>query len=472
MNRLISFLFVAIVLYACNSEKQDKKDSTPENLPQKESKSVVKDSLKKGSVIKALSARNDQSISYDLYIPSSYNYKTALPAIVLFDAHANSELAINSFKNTAEKRNYIVAASNSSKNGMPFDLTATIGNKIINDLKARLYVDPSRIYAGGFSGGARAAVYMAEHSYDIKGVVACGAGLPNNEKLNNTFALAGIVGKYDFNYLEMLGLNKSLNRSGFPSCLITWDGEHEWPGDEQIDMSVLFLDMDYLRSHKNIRNDSAVNAAQQYFYSKIEASDDLIEKNQLFDNYILFFKNIAPVDSIVRVLENFRKQSDFQKELQYQQGVLAEEEKVKQLFFNSFVSQSVDWWINQIDNIRKKYKATDEEARKQSYARRLGYVSILGYSHSDNALSSGQIDYAGKFLEVYHYADPNNPDCSYLWSCFHALKGDTTKSIGTMKNAVLLGFNDWDKMKSDSRLSVLFKTKYYKQLVDSLDKNR
>src|SRR6478752_1325698 len=131
------------------------------------------DSFPLKKVIANVLCKNDATQSYALYIPS--NKPTAV--IYFFDPHAAGTLPLEKYKALADAYNFILAGSNNSKNGNDFQSAEKIWQSLFNDTKSRTTLNTNRFYVCGFSGGAKAASYLALHHKEIKAVIAGGAGL-------------------------------------------------------------------------------------------------------------------------------------------------------------------------------------------------------------------------------------------------------------------------------------------------------
>src|SRR3954454_4795782 len=105
---------------------------------------AVPDSFKAGKSIPHVTCKTDAAQSYALYVPSKGN-KEALPIIYFFDPHADGALPLNKYKALAEHCNFILVASNNSKNGNDWSTTENIWNTLFNDTQKRLKINSDRI---------------------------------------------------------------------------------------------------------------------------------------------------------------------------------------------------------------------------------------------------------------------------------------------------------------------------------------
>jgi len=78
-------------------------------------------------------------------------------------------------------------------------------------------------------------------------VIACGAGFSESVSTDNLIGcpFAGIVGNTDMNFEEMLGINETLSNFKNESILLIYDGGHQWPPPDYINLAICWLRRDY-----------------------------------------------------------------------------------------------------------------------------------------------------------------------------------------------------------------------------------
>jgi len=140
--------------------------------------STQTDSIPKGQIVERIAALEDSSQSYALYLPSNYTPDRKWPVLYAFDPGARGRVPVERFKEAAEKYGWIVLGSNNSRNG-PMKVVVNAWNAMQTDAHQRFVIDDERMYATGFSGGARAAISIAVGCKCLAGVIAGGAGFPS-----------------------------------------------------------------------------------------------------------------------------------------------------------------------------------------------------------------------------------------------------------------------------------------------------
>jgi len=192
---------------------------------------AVAQDLETAKLIENVVCQADPGQSYALYLPSSFDPGKKWPILFLFDPGARGALAVEAFRAAAETYGWILAGSNNSTNG-PMRESAIAAWAVWVDALKRLPFDERRVYASGFSGGARvASVFPQVISRPIAGVVGCGAGLSSGIKPGDLKAAAyfGLTGLADFNYGEMKNLDLAFDPSGVPHRFLFSEGVHAWP---------------------------------------------------------------------------------------------------------------------------------------------------------------------------------------------------------------------------------------------------
>ncbi len=188
--------------------------------------------LAKGTIQDKVICAQDPAQKYALFIPSIYDPAKKWPILYVFDPGGRGAGPLALFKDAAEARGFLMACSYNSRNG-PWKPIFAAAAAMWEDTHARLSIDDGRVFAAGFSGGARAAsIFPKMIGRPVAGVIACGAGIPEGmgiDKLDR-MAFCGIAGTADFNYREIIELDGLLDkRPDIPHWIRTFDGGHAWP---------------------------------------------------------------------------------------------------------------------------------------------------------------------------------------------------------------------------------------------------
>ena len=183
--------------------------------------------LSTGEVIDPVAVPGQPGQTYALYIPSGYTPGRAWPILYCLDPGARGRIPVERFAAAAEKAGVLVAGSNNSRNG-PLQPSQDALHLMLVDTHARLHIDDSRIYAAGFSGGARLALGWAVAGH-LAGVIASSAGFLNSAVPKQVpFRIFFTTGCDDFNHDEIFRLSRELADRGVPHRYVEFEGGHEW----------------------------------------------------------------------------------------------------------------------------------------------------------------------------------------------------------------------------------------------------
>ena len=187
----------------------------------------------KGTIIGHVRCMADRTQSYALYLPSQYSPDRPWPVLYAFDPGGEGTTAVEVYRSAAEKYGYIVAGSNNSKNG-PEAIQMAASQAMWLDTHRRFSIDKNRVYTTGFSGGARAATFLALYCYTcaVAGVIAYGAGYPVGDRkvppANDRFAYYVAIGDLDFNFPEIMTLRRKKDQQGAAFKIKVYPGPHQW----------------------------------------------------------------------------------------------------------------------------------------------------------------------------------------------------------------------------------------------------
>ncbi len=143
-----------------------------------------KDELQRGTAIKKVVIKANAQI-HALYIPANYTPDKKWAILYAFDPAAQGGVPVEVFHEAGEKYGFIVVGSNDSRNNLSGEKLSEIIDAVWKDTHARFNIDEKRVYATGFSGGARVAnSFAASCRGCVAGVIACGAGFSPNFPLD------------------------------------------------------------------------------------------------------------------------------------------------------------------------------------------------------------------------------------------------------------------------------------------------
>jgi dienelactone hydrolase len=268
--------------------------------------------LPRGQVIEAVPCLDDASQTYALYIPSTYSPDRAWPVLMAFHPGARGRAMVEKYQAAAEQSGYIVAGSNTSRNG-PWSVSVAAVQAMSSDLGRRFSIDAQRVYLTGMSGGARVAMQVALGSNTIAGVIASSAGFPDSQTRESVpFAVYGTAGDEDFNYIEMRMLDRALTS---PHRLTIFPGGHSLPTDAVALDAIEWMELQAMKSGRRPRDEAFVDRLLASRRQQIEASTSAANTVHLLEAVVADFTSLRDVTAEAAKAAALSKQSETKKAL-------------------------------------------------------------------------------------------------------------------------------------------------------------
>ncbi len=396
--------------------------------------------------------------TYSYYLPTSYNTNQVWPVIYCFDSHGRGSLPVTKYKDLAERNGYILIGSNKSKNGMAWEETFSHIKIMTEQVDSQLIINHKRIYAMGFSGGARVAVSMAIHKKGVAGVIGCAAGFPKiKQKLEKRFDYLGIVGSYDFNYVEMLQLNQELKDSDFNSHLLIFDGKHEWPGIDVMKDGFSWMELNSIRSGRETYHDSLIKFS---YHLETQKTDQMLNDQEhplkLYRQYLKvvnFYKGLTNISKVEEQLALLDDNLVMKKILAKHSDILAQESEIKGKYAKALAEQPAEWWKTEAERMGKLIASEDDYVNHCSYLRVMSHLSLVSYLQCDAAIEQNELESALRFIDIFSYIDPDNADHAYFRALVFAKKGQMDEALNSLNNAMELGFDDVERLNNEPLFS-------------------
>jgi hypothetical protein len=162
------------------------------------------------------------------------------------------------------------------------------GLAMMRDVLDRFAVDERRLYATGFSGGARVASALAQMQKGrIAGVIGCAAGFPEEENptAQTSFAFCGTVGNEDYNWVEMNRLDRTLASLGKPHRLLRFSGGHTWPPKDVAMAAVEWLELQAMKAGTRPRDAALIEGWLQRDLSRAKDEE---HRGNLYEAWLCY----------------------------------------------------------------------------------------------------------------------------------------------------------------------------------------
>ncbi|MCB1037605.1 MAG: hypothetical protein KDD47_27485, partial [Acidobacteria bacterium] len=160
---------------------------------------------------------------------------------------------------------------------------------ILKDLPRRVSVDPPRLYLAGFSGTSRVAwIFGLALRGNVAGIIGCGAGLPDSGpglQEDLPFAYFATAGTTDFNYQEMVQLDRELEKLGTAHRWTPFDGAHQWMPPEVAREALAWMRLEAMARGLETPKEAWIEAQFQAGWKEaeaLEAQGDLVTAQRRF----------------------------------------------------------------------------------------------------------------------------------------------------------------------------------------------
>ena len=408
-------------------------------------------------VIEKVVVKSDPIQSYALYLPSAYDSLNKYPILYCFDPGARGSLAVNRFKDAAEKYNYIVVGSNNSRNGPDQPLNEII-KMMWEDTHARLSIDETRTYLAGFSGGARVAISLGYSTKGlVAGVIACGGGFPARISPSTPlpFVLYMTAGTEDFNNPEMQSLARTMEDSPIPHHLAIFEGGHDWLPPELAIQAIEWLELQAMRTGIKVKDPELID---RLFVKVSKQAQDAEEASEVYLAYS-YYAGAAQTFQGLRNVSEFQqkalalKSTKAVREALKQEKLSGEEQTRSVLSINSLIGR-----LNQSENkletqselrrlidLQKNAAEAKQASPERVIARRvLDSVFIGAFEQGSAAIFQKDYQAAIIYFSVGTEIQPNNPRTFYHLARAYALAKENRKALDALQTAAKKGFRDID----------------------------
>ncbi|TRZ43736.1 alpha/beta hydrolase [Robertkochia solimangrovi] len=351
--------------------------------------------IKPGELTDSVRVTTMENDTYAIYLPPEYSYGDTAkkwPVLYVFDPSGKGADAVRRFIPGAEAYGFIVIGSNDIRNG-PYQVNFNKVRHIFDDTEQRFFIDPQKIYLAGFSGGARLATAIAVISDKVKGVIANSASFAGSTAYTPStykFIYVGLTGDEDFNYMEMHSSDVYLQKVGFNSTLLVFDGGHEWAPENYLTKALRTM---VLRSlNMNILKPSNYDIAMLY-QEDMHFDKDLENANRFLWTY-------DDLEQLLRDYDNLRdtdELKDRQKEIKRSKIYKAQRNSYRDLNERAYMEEyaaylpldirsgdleALGYWENELKTFESIYGVSKKTEEIKMYRRVTSYLRVVAEESS------------------------------------------------------------------------------------------
>ena len=343
--------------------------------------------LPRGVIIERVPCHEAPDRSYSLYLPSGYTAEREWPLLVVFEPLGRALVPMPAIVDAADRFGFIVACSWDTRNYEEFEKNWDGARLMLNDLLARFTIDGRRIYAGGFSGGARLASKIDTYTRRLAGVVLCGAGLhvPDGPRSRLPELVVMLVGDRDFNFLELLELEDELDSASIANRRVVFDGPHTWPDAAAFDEALGWLQLQAHRKGQIPKGDVQVAGQIERGLARaraLEGSGDLVEAARALSNLLEAFPDEPGAARVRGERDRLTSSRGFRKQAKAQSRIERRERRLRDrlaaiLVAGENASGDLDTrsnllleWSRELSRVRRMTRA-DRDPRERAMADRV-----------------------------------------------------------------------------------------------------
>lgn len=422
------------------------------------------DELPRGRTVEKVACAKSPVQSYALYLPSAYTREKLWPVLYILDARGRALLALERFRAAAEEFGWILVSSYNSRSDTKDDPNTPALTAMWNDAVERYAIDGRRVYATGFSGGARAAVAM---SYALRGriagVIGFGAGFTEDFARDVPFLYFGACGDRDFNYSEMRILDEKLTAAKATHRVAYFEGGHEWPPPELSREAVAWMELQAMKAGSRPREPAIVAALHE---SARARASTLAARGRADEAYVAW----------THAADDFRGLDDVAQD-EAKAAALGASPAVKAALKEARRRDERDHSILRTQNtklrsalaqadpplpamlaadlgipaLRKKAASADTPEERLSAERLLANLRVLtSFYLPEEMFDRRDSTRARLMLSVAAEIDPDSPYVYYNLAAAAARTGDASRAIKDLERAVEKGFTRFELVDEDT----------------------
>ncbi len=435
-------------------------------------------------MIESVTTAENKEQSYAVYLPSNYSPENKWPVFYIFDPEGEGVRPVRIFQAAAEKYGFIIFGSNNNRNGLGNAIQSEMIKTFWKDTHARFAIDQQRTYAAGYSGGARLANNFAYSCKGcIAGVISCGAGFPPEFPLdkNLPYAIFGTAGFNDFNYPEMVKLDRSLAKLGVPHHLAKFDGGHDWLTEELTFAAIEWFNLQAMKTGRLAKDAAFI---KDTLAKRETEADKLLKSSQILEAYDKYASIARDMPGLVNSSQIAEKLNNISKDKVYKDAL----EQEKELFARQsatvrrIISTAADLLdaeaktntaraiFAEIAKIRELAKAKEDSGERR-LARRILHAILAESNESAAYIYMPQKDYksAAANFELASLVRPENPYIEINLSRALVLDGRKKEALEALSRAVEKGFNDCSLLAADEAFVPLQNNKDFLKLKTSIN---
>lgn len=412
----------------------------------------------RGAVVASVDCLGTPGQSYALYLPSGYTPERSWPIVYAFDARSAGAWVAELFRAGAERYGFILASSNTSASDRFDDPNPAALSAMWRDTHARFAVDDRRVYLAGMSGTVRAAVALAHDAPGVvTGVIGAAAGWPFERKpdASDRFLFYGTTAFGDYNYYEVLDLEKDLGRLGVTHHVELFEGVHQWMPAELATRALGWLELQAMKAGSRAKEAGWIETQWQEALARArgyEAAGDLYLAEREYRAAAADFSGLretaeaAAKGAEVRALPAFQKDAREREKVEKAEKAYLERARGVIALISPENGPATAAQIAgalQIADLKKRARSPANVHDRWSAKRLL--ATLQGQTASylpTNFMAKKEYDRAILALSIALEINESNAYALVNRAQAHASKGDRKRALADLERAAELGWKD------------------------------
>jgi predicted esterase len=437
-----------------------------------------------GELVQGVECEVDPTQTYTLYLPSRFDPGKRWPGLLIFDPRGRSVRAAELFRDAAETYGWVLLASDNTRSDGPMEPNRRALDALWPEVHRRYSIDPRRIYAAGFSGGAMLGWELGRVSGALAGVIGSGGRLEaHNFDEEIRFPCFGTAGNTDSNYFEMHRLHRQLVRWGTPERLEIFDGPHRWMPAELAAAGVAWMELEAMKRDLRPRDGALIDelyAGDAAAARELESAGEELSAMRRWAAVAATFEGLREVAEARREAARLAAEPAVGEALKDENKWDAFEQEYLGRMFGAFavlrrpslrgetpMTTARLRWELRIGSLQKRaaeptYEGVVAERLLQTVLTQTSFYLLR------ELFAAGDYESAAKILTIAGEIAPERADVWYNLACALAQTGSRTKAVEALERAVAAGFSDPRQLESDPDLEPLRRSADFRALVARL----
>ncbi len=439
--------------------------------------------LETGHVVSPVASLADPQLSYAVFLPSDYSPARRWPVLFVLDPRGRGAFAAQLFQEAPDRHGWIVMSSNDTRSDGEWEPNVRAMKALLADADARFAIDPRRLHLAGFSGTARGAWALALGMRpNVVGLIVASGGAPHESPPEKglPFAVYATTGSRDFNHLEVLDLDASLDDVRAAHRLAVFDGEHEWPPPAVASEAVAWLELRAMRRglappDERLASElhdrwAAAARATEASGAVLDAAHRWREIERDFAGTATATEAHAEVERLTASSVYARQLEDRERAARWERSQRAEiERRVSTLASAGSIDED-----GALDGVRALHHALHVTAADGADPELAGAArraiehlfSFLAFYTPRELLARHAYARAARVLELALTIHSDDAAVWYNLACARARDGQPERALDALEEAVAKGFGDRAQLENDDDLRSLHDTPRYRALIE------